>query len=113
MAADMRNTTSPIAWVYLGLAILGALSTWTYNLRALSELGDAFTPAAFVRVGFEGSALLGSLAADFWVGSTASLIWMISEGRRLQMRRLWVYAILTFGIAWAFSLPLFLFMRER
>lgn len=113
MTADTRNTISPIASVYLGLAILGALSTWTFNLRALNELGDAFTPAAFLRVGFEGSALLGSLAADFWVGSTASLIWMINEGLRLQMRRLWVYVILTFMIAWAFSLPLFLFMRER
>lgn len=113
MTADTRKTTSPLAWIYLGLSILGALSTWSYNVQAFSELGDAFTPAAFVRVGFEGSPILGSLAADFWVGSMASLIWMVSEGRRLKMQRLWIYVVLTFVIAWACSLPLFLFMRER
>jgi hypothetical protein len=64
-------------------------------------------------VGFQGNAMLGSLAADFWVGSLASLIWMIVEGRRLQMARIWIYFVLTFVIAWAFALPLFLYMRER
>jgi hypothetical protein len=113
MTEDTRNTNPPLAWIYLALSVLGALSTWTYNLQAFSELGDAFTPAAFLRVGFEGSPILGSLAADFWVGSTASLIWMISEGQRLKMQRLWIYVVLTFVIAWACSLPLFLFMRER
>lgn len=105
--------TSKIAWLYLALAIVGAVSTWSYNLRAMSELGDAFTPQAFVLVGFQGSALLGSLAADFWVGSLASLIWMISEGLRLKMKYLWFYVVLTFVVAWACALPLFLFMRER
>jgi len=102
-----------IAWLYLALALVGAASTWSYNVAAMRELGDAFTPQAFVRVGFEGSPLLGSLASDFWVGSLASLIWMVSEGTRLRMKRIWVYVALTFVIAWAFALPLFLFMRER
>jgi hypothetical protein len=107
------SSSSAIAWVYLALALVGAASTWSYNILALRELGDAFTPQAFIRVGFEGSPLLGSLASDFWVGSLASLIWMMREGMRLRMRRVWVYFVLTFVIAWAFALPLFLFMRER
>jgi hypothetical protein len=107
MSADTRKP-SPIAWVYLLLAIVGAVATWSYNLQV-----DDFTPQAFVLVGFQGSPLLGSLASDFWVGSLASLIWMVSEGLRLKMKWLWVYVVLTFLIAWAFALPLFLFMRER
>lgn len=113
MTTQPRTSTPALAWIYLGIAIIGAVSTWSYNLKALAELGDAFTPAAFVRVGFEGSALLGSLASDFWVGSSASLLWMIVEGRRLAIKRLWLYVVLTFAIAWAFALPLFLFTRER
>jgi hypothetical protein len=100
---------SRIAWVYLVLSIVGAVGTWSYNL----QVTEGFTPQAFMLVGFQGSPLLGSLAADFWIGSLASLIWMVSEGLRLQMKRIWVYVVLTFAIAWAFSLPLFLFMRER
>lgn len=101
-----------LQWLYLLLAILGALTTWYYNVQAIGDLGSQFTPLAFAQVGFEGSNLLASLAADFWIGSLASLIWMIAEGRRLKMKRIWVYVVLTFAVAWAFSLPLFLFMRE-
>ena len=79
----------------------------------MQQLGRVFTPAEFVQVGFQGPALLGSVASDFWVGSLASLIWLVHEARRLGMRRVWLYIVLTFMIAWAFALPLFLHMRER
>jgi hypothetical protein len=104
---------APIAWLYLSLSLLGAASTWTYNVLAMRELGPAFTPQAFIRVGFEGSVLLGSLASDFWVGSLAALVWMVVEAGRLGMRWRWLYVVLTFVVAWAFAFPLFLFMRER
>ena len=102
-----------IAWVYLMLAFAGLAATWTYNYLAFQQYGFDFTPLAFIRAGFEGSPILGSLAADFWIGSLASLIWMIAEGRSLHMRNLWIYVVLTFVVAWAFALPLFLHMRER
>jgi hypothetical protein len=102
-----------VAWVYLGFAALGAVSTWTYNILAVRELGRMFTPAEFVLSGFEGSAVLGSVASDFWVGSLVSLVWLVVEGRRLAMRRVWLYVVLTVMIAWAFAFPLFLHMRER
>lgn len=105
--------TSPTAVVYLVLSMAGACSTWTYNIRWMLEVQRAMTAQEFLTVGFTGSALLGSLASDFWVGSLAALIYMIVEGRRLQMPRVWLYVALTFLVAWAFSFPLFLFMRER
>jgi hypothetical protein len=98
---------------YLLAAVLGAVVPWWYNLRALEQLGSGFTPQAFFLVGFQGSALLGSVAADFWIGSTVALAWMVAEARRLQMRRWWVFVIWTFAIAWASALPLFLYFRER
>ena len=112
MTADTRSIPT-IAWVYLALSIIGAVSTWSYNLLALQQFGAGYTPAAFVRAGFEGGPILGSLAADFWVGALASSIWMVNEGLRLKMKAIWVYVVLTLVIAWAFALPLFLFMRER
>lgn len=105
--------TPAIAWVYLFFALLGLGSTMTYNVLAFQAFGFDYTPAAFVRVGFEGSPILGSLAADFWVGSIATVIWMLAEGRNLHMRNLWIYVVLCMVTAWAFALPFFLFMRER
>ncbi|MCA9606896.1 MAG: DUF2834 domain-containing protein [Myxococcales bacterium] len=102
-----------LKWVYLLGALVGASTTWWFNLHALSEIGAGFSPQAFFMVGFEGSSLLGSVAADFWVGSTVSLIWMIAEARRLKMRHAWAFVVITFAVAWACALPLFLFFRER
>jgi hypothetical protein len=102
-----------LAGVYLALAAAGAIAPWTFNILAMRELGRAFTPLEFVAVGFEGSALLGSVAADFWIGSSAALLWMVIEARRLGMRRWWAWILVTFAVAWACALPLFLFFRER
>lgn len=113
MSVQSPPRVSAIAWVYLAFSILGAVTTWRYNLLAAHELGGLPSPMAFLRVGFEGSALMGSLAADFWVGANASLIWMVVEARRLGMRRPWAYVVLALVVAWACALPLFLFMRER
>lgn len=98
---------------YLVAALAGAVIPWYFNIRAIGEVGDQFTPAAFFLVGFQGSAMLGSVAADFWIGATVSIVWMIAEGRRLGMPRIWLYIIVTFAVAWACALPLFLYFRER
>jgi uncharacterized BrkB/YihY/UPF0761 family membrane protein len=102
-----------LAWVYLLFAVIGLCATWYFNLQAFKALGAEFTPLAFIRVGFEGSPILGSLAADFWVGAVVSTIWMVAEGRQLGIRSMWVYVVLALVVAWAFALPLFLFTRER
>jgi len=45
--------------------------------------------------------------------ASAFLIWSFVEARRLTMPYWWIYALLTFSIALAFALPLFLLNRER
>jgi drug/metabolite transporter (DMT)-like permease len=103
----------PISYLYLLWAVLGAVVCWTFNILAYRQLGRMFTPREFVTAGFEVSALHSSIAADFWIGSSASLIWMIVEGRRQRMARVWLYVVVTFVIAWSCALPLFLWARER
>jgi hypothetical protein len=102
-----------LAWVYLFLALVGFAATLYFNLQAFKTFGVDYTPWAFIRAGYEGSPILGSLASDFWVGAFASTIWMVAEGRQLGMKSMWVYVVLALITAWAFALPLFLFMRER
>jgi len=97
---------------YLVAALVGAVVPWWFNLRAF-ELGELFTPQAFFMVGFEGSAMLGSVAADFWIGSIVAVVWMTVEARRLRIRHWWFFLVWTFAVAWASALPLFLFVRER
>lgn len=98
---------------YLLAAIGGGVFPWIYNIQAFDQFGADFTPQAFFMSGFEGSPILGSLAADFWIGSIVALVWMVVEARRLGIKHWWFFVVWTFVIAWASALPLFLFVRER
>lgn len=98
--------------VYLALAGIGAAATWYFNLRFMEESGGAFDAAEFLRGGYANSAA-SSLTNDLLVALAAFLVWSFAEARRLGMRHWWVYPALTFGIAFAFAFPLFLFARER
>lgn len=49
---------------------------------------------------------------DLAVVAAIGLVFMVVEGRRLGMRFLWVYVLLTFAVAISVSLPLFLIARQ-
>jgi len=105
----MRITPRQI--VYAALAAAGLVATWYFNLRFMEESGGSFGALEFVRAGYANAAS-SSLANDLLVGVAAFLVWSFAEARRLAMRRWWVYVVLTFGVAFAFAFPLFLFFRE-
>ena len=60
-----------------------------------------------------GSAVDWVLSVDLLVVGAAVAIFMISEARRLGMKRVWVYFLLSGMTAIAFTFPLFMFFRER
>jgi len=49
---------------------------------------------------------------DLLAVAFVALIFMVAEGRRLGMRFLWVYVVITFLVAISVSLPLFLIVRQ-
>jgi Na+/H+ antiporter NhaD/arsenite permease-like protein len=97
-------------WIYGLLCIPGALVPWYFNVRQMIE-GGTFSVPDFFAAGFT-SHYAGSLTSDFLIGSTAVIVWMVVEARRLGMRW-WAYLLATFLVAFAFACPLFLMMRER
>lgn len=106
----MTLTTRQLA--YAALAAIGLVATWYFNLRFMAESGGAFSAVEFVRAGYANSAS-SSLSNDLLVGTVAFTIWSFAEARRLGLRHWWIYPVLTFGVAFAFAFPLFLFVRER
>lgn len=53
------------------------------------------------------------LLSDVLIVSAVFFIWMLGEGRRLKMRYLWVYPLITYMVAFSAALPLFFYFRER
>jgi hypothetical protein len=98
-------------WIYGVLAIVGVLVTWYFNLQFMAQTGS-FDVSIFVSEIYVNAAS-SSIGNDLAVAVLAFLVWLFAECRRLEMPYPWVYALLTFGVAFAFALPFFLFMRER
>ena len=91
---------------YLTLAIAGLVTAMVFNGIAVMT-GSDYAGAWF------GTAVDWVLSADLTVVALAAVVFMLSEARRLGMRRVWLYIALSFVTAMAFTFPLFLAMRER
>ena len=92
--------------VYLVLSIAGLVSAWVLNALAIMR-GENYANAWF------GTAVDWVLSADFLVVALAVVTFMVVESRRIGMRFVWVYILLSGVTAMAFTVPLFLAMRER
>ncbi len=96
---------------YGAFAVAGAVVPWYFNIRHMRESGELLTPQAWLVGGFVNS-LTASITTDFLIGTMPVLVWMLVEARRLRMRHAWFYLVTTFLVAFAFSCPFFLLMRE-
>lgn len=96
-------------WLYLLLCIAGTLlplslfGPWVldHGLAITLLIGQAFaTPVA------------GFAWMDVLVSAVVVLVFVVVEGRRLQMRFLWLPFLAMFTVGVSLALPLFLLMRE-
>ena len=100
-----------LKWVYFLLAIAGAILPTLANIEFVKTYGSSFDIQLFIELANNNPASQ-SLSRDLLIGATSVFIWIISESNRLNMKNLWVVVLTTFTIAFAFSAPLFLYLRE-
>ncbi len=98
-ATDLRQIAYGVA------AAVGLVGTWYFNLTYDGEV-------SYLAAWFANSAS-SSAAVDLLVAFAAGSIFMVIEGRRLGMRAPWLYVVFGVILAFAFTFPLFLLMRER
>ena len=101
-----------LRWVYLALAVAGAVLPWLANFAFIQEYGASFDLGLFVALANANPAA-ASLSRDLAIGATAVVFWMVQESRRLQMRGLPWVLLGCVTVAFAFGAPLFLYLRER
>lgn len=94
------------AATYFVLAAVGLVGTWYYNLRFVGGSDGNYLQAWFA------NPASSSAAVDVIVTALAACVFYLREGARLGWR--WAVALipLTFLVALAFTLPLFLGLRE-
>lgn len=108
----MRTQRPWLQWIYLSLAIAGAVFPALANIEFMQLYGPEFNIQLFIELANVNPASQ-SLARDLMIGAGAVTIWIVTESRRLQMRHLWIVLLSSVTIAFAFAAPLFLLLRER
>ena len=101
-----------LPWIYLILAILGAVLPWRANLEFIAESSGNFDIQQFA-ADASATAAARSLGADLLIGATAVSIWICIEGQKQKVKGWWIAILLSFGVAFACGAPFFLFLRER
>ena len=102
---------SPREIAYAVLAVLGAIVPGYFNARYMSAGGnllvDFFTkPLA--------DPLSSSILFDLLIAFAAYNVWLFTEGRRLvSAGQFWACVLVSWVVAFASGLPLFLLLRER
>ena len=82
------------------------------NFNFATEYGFAFDIKKFILLANDNPAA-ESISRDLFVGASAIFIWIVNESKKLKMKNMWIVYFGTFLIAFAFSAPFFLFLRER
>lgn len=103
----MTRHWTPLAVVYLLLALAGLVGTWTYNVLAIVQMRD------FIGDLVSSGPAVSSISVDLLVVAVAGSVFIIVEARRLGMRFGWLYVVGSALTAFAFTFPLFLAMRQR
>ena len=98
--------------IYLIFAILGAILPTLANIDFAQNYGPGFDISKFIELANVNPAAQ-SLSRDLMVSAGAITVWIVAESRRLKIKYLWLVILTSFTIAFAFSAPLFLFLRER
>ena len=108
----LKDNKYIISYLYLFISILGAIFPMISNYNFVMEYGSSFDINQFIQLANANPAA-ESISRDLLIGASAIFIWIVNESRKLNMKNMWIVYAGTFLIAFAFSAPFFLFLRER
>jgi hypothetical protein len=108
--ADARAAAggwTTLVFIYLGLAVVGLVGTWTWNVQAILQARD------FIGDWTLSGPAVSSLTTDLLVAAIAGSILILVEAKRAGIRGGWAFVLGGLVTAFAFTFPLFLAVRER
>ena len=108
----MLSRTRTLQTIYLLFSLAGAILPTLANIDFMRQYGASFDVVKFIELANINPAAV-SLSRDLLISSSCLIVWIFVESKRLEMKNIWIVFIGTFTISFAFSAPLFLFLRER
>lgn len=107
-----RNTW--LSTIYVCLALIALVTLWRQNLLFIQDAGvDLATGFVVFWPALLANHATTSITVDIFLFIVAVMTWMVLEARKLEIRFVWVYIVLSFVIGVSVMFPLFLVARER
>lgn len=106
----MTRSENIICALYAAIAVIALVATWTNNIAFMLQPENQ-NAWSFVRALYANGAT-ASITNDLLLYALAGSIFMVLEARRLHMRHVWVYILLSLLIAVSVMFPLFLIARQ-
>lgn len=97
--------------VYGAIALGALIATWSQNIRFALREGNGGL-VGFVQDSYANPAA-ASITNDILFVLLAAIVFMVVEARRLGIRHVWIYLLVSFVIALSVAFPLFLIARQR
>jgi Terpene cyclase DEP1 len=94
---------------YALIALLALPATWINNIAFMQQPNNSFMD--FVNAAYVNAAA-ASLSNDLLFIATAASMFMAIEGRRIGIRYIWLYLVLSALVAISVTFPLFLLARH-
>jgi Terpene cyclase DEP1 len=106
----MTNQDKLICAAYGLISLIALPATWINNIAFMTQTTNN-SMADFLRAAYVNAAA-ASLSNDLLLLAMAACIFMAIEGRRVGVRFVWLYIILSALIAISVTFPLFLLARQ-
>jgi Terpene cyclase DEP1 len=106
----MTTKDKLICAAYGLIALVALPATWINNIAFMTQAENS-SMADFIRAAYVNAAT-ASLSNDLFLLAGAACIFMAIEGRRIGLRYVWLYILLSALIAISVTFPLFLLARH-
>ena len=105
----MKITNKALVATYIIIAIAALIATWYHNILFMKTNGEGFM--GFIN-GMYANHAAASIANDVLFLGIAVNVLMVVEAKRLNIKYVWVYILLSFVVAISVMAPIFLAVRQ-
>ena len=108
----IKESKKKLSFLYLFISVLGAVLPMMANFDFAMQYGNSFDIKNFIDLANANPAAQ-SISRDLFIGASAVFIWIVNDSKKFNIKNMWIVYLGTFLVAFAFSAPFFLFLRER
>ncbi|MDR1487331.1 MAG: DUF2834 domain-containing protein [Deltaproteobacteria bacterium] len=98
-----------MGYFYLGLAFLGAVGPYSFLGSFFNQFGFDLTE---MKIQTWASPVSSYFGINMLLSALVTILFILSEGRRLKMKGLWLPLLATAAVGVSCGLPLFLYLRR-